>query len=392
MPAVAQTHLEWSSFGTLGITVSDSERYGYRKDISVDEGVYSGDIDWKNNSLLGIQFEASIADNFDFVSQAVLRDMADPSLDKYFTLAFIRYTPSANWTIRVGRTSPDIFLITEYRDINIAYSWASVPNEIYGLIPYRHIDGADITYTTRIAGSTFSSKFFTGVSEADITYTDTPELVKVEDVYGVSLTLDHTDWILQAKYTQTKFPNETESNQYIIDQIKSLPDYIWPNPEQFIEDMSVKGKKITYSSINGQAYLNNFIFTSEFAQISSDTITLSKLRNAYVSAAYQHNKYTFYSILAQTNSDNFHFNQTNVNQALIPELVYGIEGALNYYSSNQHTFSLGMRWDLNAKVAAYLQWNNTLIDEQGDTLWLNNSNQSPSERVNTYMFNVSFAL
>lgn len=45
--------VQWSSFGTLALTLSDSERYGYRRDIRSDNGVYSGDIDLEEFSLIG---------------------------------------------------------------------------------------------------------------------------------------------------------------------------------------------------------------------------------------------------------------------------------------------------------------------------------------------------
>ncbi len=389
---IANDDWQYSGFGTLGLTLSDSDRYGYRKDISVNEGVYSGDVDFLAHSLLGLQVEKKITDNIDFTSQAVLRKVTEPSLSKYFTLAFLRYSPSVNWSFRLGRTAPDIFFITDYRDINIAHTWAAVPGEVYGLIPYRHIDGLDITYTTQFLDSTFSSKIFTGVSDGDIAYGDNSEPIDLDSILGLSLTLDHTNWIVQAKHTHTKLANETLTNQYLIDFINTVPEFIWEDAEQFSNDLRLKNKKTTYSSISTQAYLSDFILTAEVARITSDSTSIPKLKSGYASIAYQFNSLTFYSVYAFTDSPNFKFNEENVDPSLIPELVAAIESSSNYFASNQKTFSLGCRWDLSANVAANFQWKNTDIDYDGDTLWINTSGQSPAETVNTYMLNVSFAL
>jgi hypothetical protein len=61
--------------------LSDSDHRGYRKDVSSNKGVFSGDIDFKQQSLLGLQANWSISPNLDAVYQGVLRDLAEPSLD-----------------------------------------------------------------------------------------------------------------------------------------------------------------------------------------------------------------------------------------------------------------------------------------------------------------------
>lgn len=92
-----------------------------------------------------------------------------------------------NWSVRVGRTAPDIFLLTEYRDVDFSYVWATAPNEVYGIIPYRSIDGLDVTYQQRALGGVFKTKLFTGSNETEISASTIVEEIKVEDVIGISL-------------------------------------------------------------------------------------------------------------------------------------------------------------------------------------------------------------
>ncbi len=379
-----------SGFGTLGLNYSDSEQYGYRKDVSQNEAGYKGDLNYKSNSLLGLQLDSRLTDNTDFIAQAVLRDMAKSELSRYFTLGFIRYTASPNWAFRVGRTSPDLFLLTEYRDIDIAYTWATVPQEVYGLIPYRHIDGADVIYTQRIKGGVFSSKVFTGITEAEISSGYTTQTIELDDVFGISLTYDKFNWTIQAKHTQVKVAQEIESNKLLLNTISALPDFIWPNPEEFIKKIAINNQQIKYTSLNGQIRQDNWLLSAEISTIKSDSGTVPDIDNAYIALSYQFDVDALYSIYAFNKANIYEFNEPDVNVSLIPELITAINSATNFYTSNQQTLSLGWRRDHTMHFATTVQLNVTHIDQNGGVLWINRGEDSPAATINNLLFNLSF--
>lgn len=391
--ALAEDKVQLSAFGTLGIVVSDSERYGYRRDVGYDKGVYSGDIDFSNNSLVGIQVDASISDDIDFVGQAVIRDLVNASLDDYVTLAFLRYNPTANWSIRVGRAATDVFLVTEYRDVNIAYNWAAVPNEVYGMIPFRSVDGIDVSYTFPAFDGQFRTKFFTGRSQAELVTSSSAEENKIDDIYGLVLSFESIDWTIRAQSAIVTIANESDGNKQLIGAISQLPDTIWPNAAEFSQSMRLKGQKATYTSLSFQRYFGPYLLTSELAQINSnDTEIIPKITSGYLSLAYQRDEHTFYGGYAFSDADVYQFNEPGVQQQFIPEVVNGVIDTHRFYASNQKTWSLGWRWDINSNIATSMQWNNSHIDENGGTLWLNTSDDSSGKSVNTLMLSVSFSL
>lgn len=53
--------LQFSGFATIGVVISDSDQYGYRKDVISDEAVYSGEVGFKQHSLLGLQANWSLS-------------------------------------------------------------------------------------------------------------------------------------------------------------------------------------------------------------------------------------------------------------------------------------------------------------------------------------------
>jgi len=390
---LAKDNLQFSAFGTLGVVTSDSDRYGYRPDVTYDRGVFSGDIDLKSHSLLGMQLDASLSENLDFAGQFVLKDLAETNFEHYITMGFLRYSPNPNWQFRLGRIPPDIFLITEYRDVNFAYTWANVPSEVYGLIPFKFIDGGDISYIKRFEGGTFYTKLFTGSGHSQVSASVTQEDIDIEDAYGLSLSFETIDWTIQARHTRVKIANENQGSLEVLQGIRSLPSYIWPSNIDLSNDLLLKGKHANYSSLSGQTYLSNYLLTTELARIaSSDSQVLPDIFSGYISLAYLKDEHTFYSIFSFTDSDNYQFDEPGVQKQFIPEIIQGIESINNFYASNQQTLSLGWRWNINSNIASKIQWNRTHIKDNGGTLWINKSLDTSDETVNVLMLSVSFTL
>ncbi|ALO33373.1 hypothetical protein CMT41_00590 [Colwellia sp. MT41] len=382
--------LQFSGFATLGVVYSDSDHHGYRKNVGSDDAVYSGEVDFKQHSLLGLQVDWSISPSFDVVYQAVLRGLPKPSLDRYTTLAFLRYEVNTNWTIRLGRTAPDVFLLTEYRDVDFSYIWATAPNEIYGIIPYRSIDGIDVTYSRRALGGVFTSKLFTGASEAEISASSVIEEIKIDDIIGLSLTFDHFNWIVHAKHSQVNIANEPKTNALLAAIISQIPDFLWPNQDVFAQSIRMVGQEVNYSSISGQYQWQHWLASAELAHINSASEVIPKITSGYAALSYQLDAHQFYGIYAFTDSNNYIFAEPGVNELALEEIIHGTTTMMNFYATNQQTISLGWRWDITSYMASSLQWSYTRIDEGGGTLWLNEADQhNVAEDINTLLLTLS---
>ena len=389
--ATAGEPLQFSAFATLGAVYSDSDHHGYRKSVGSNDAVYSGEIDFKQHTLLGLQIDWSISPNFDAVYQGVLRDLPEASLDKLTTLAFLRYDVNSNWSFRLGRTAPDLFLLTEYRDVDFSYIWATAPNEVYGIIPYRSIDGIDVTYSRRALGGVFKTKLFAGESDADIATSSVVIGVKIEDIIGISLSFDHFNWIVHAKRSQVQIANELRSNALLAATINEIPDFLWPNSQKFVLSLLMKGQEIDYSSLNGQYLWGNWLASAEMSLIKSASMVIPKITSGYAALSYQfNNAHQFYGIYALTESNNYVFDEPGVNQQVLEEVIHATSDLFNFYAPNQDTISLGWRWDITSYMASSLQWNYTSLKAAGSTLWLNKPNQHDvAENVNTFLLNLT---
>jgi hypothetical protein len=207
---------------------------------------------------------------------------------------------------------------------------------------------------------------------------------------GISFSFDHFNWIVHVKHSQVNIANEPLSNTYLAENISQVPDFLWPNSQSFAQSLLLKSKKVSYFSISGQYQWHNWLASAEVSQIKSKSDVIPKITSGYAALSYQLNAHQFYSIYAFTDSKNYVFNEPNVNEVALNELIQGTTMLMNFYSANQQTVSLGWRWDITNDIASSLQWNHTQVDETGSVLWLNKATQHNSEeRINTFLLTLS---
>jgi hypothetical protein len=402
-PLLSDGSLELSGFGTLGLVSTDSKFYGYRRDIAQTDGAFENEFDFNSVSVFGLQLDANINNALDAVYQGVYRDQNDISVDSITSMAFLRFSPNAAWSVRLGRTPIDLFLLSEYRDIGFAYTWAQAPSEVYGLIPYRHLDGLDITYSTQFSDLTLRSKIYTGKSKADISAADFTQEIKLDNIYGVSLALEAMNWTINARYTEVKVAQNTSLQKSLSQGISQIPDAIWPNSVSFANSISLLNRNIKYVSISGRYDFDSWQLLSEFTHTKSESPIIPKLLAGYVSIIKRYKDHAFYLISAFTDSDNFDISTLNVNTQLLSfvprglDLYHAIDQSMNFYASNQQTQSIGWRWDIRENLAFKMQLDHTKVEAKGGTLWLNKNttaipNQllTPKETINTLSTNLSF--
>jgi len=394
--------LSLSGFGTLGVVSSDSKEYGYRTDWGQSDGSFNNDPDFANSSVLGLQLDYALHANADLVLQSVYHNQNTVTLDSTTRLAFARFTTNPTWSFRLGRTALDLFLLTEYRDVGFGYTWAHTPSEVYGLIPYRYLDGVDITHSVHFNDLNLRSKLFVGTSTIELAGIVGSKSFKLEDITGASLTLETFQWSLQYRYTSSRSASNLPLTEALASGIEglaaSVPGFetIWPNSNDTIERLRTKGQAADYTSLGGKYNWQNWSALAEVSRTSTAS-NFNTVTAGYTSLIVHGQKYSLYGIYAATHTHQFDLASLGVDVATLATipggttLYAGVGANINFYTTNQSTWSLGLRWNLSPKVALKCQWDQTRIKKQSAVLWLNKdfANQ-PKETVNTLFTNVSF--
>ncbi|MCW8109513.1 hypothetical protein OPS25_13465 [Alteromonas ponticola] len=405
IPSMAEPSVNVSGFGALGIVVNDSDQFGYRSDFSKPEVVTADDIDIKQTSKLGVQIDFIASPTVDAVFQAIYRDQHDVSVDNLVNLAFVRYSPNADWSFRLGRTAYDLFLLTEYRDIDFALPWAHVPSEIYAMIPHRFIDGADITHSRRWGNMTLSGKIFAGESEYGVAAYDTDDVVdlNLDNIIGLALDAQTIDWDLALNHTRVKFDSSLISplsnGLLLLNQQVPMASMLWPTITAVAQGLEINNSEGRYTSIGGQYRFDTVTLMSELAHTESDNLVVDNIRSGYFSAIYHAGNHNWFATIAASRAGKFHFGM--VNEAALSQIPGAAEALanarffLNFYCVNQTTLSLGWRWDFAENVSLKMQWDHTKIVEGGSSLRhspvIGAHSNAPRGHVNTFFSNVSVA-
>lgn len=362
----SDSRVDISGFGTLGISESNSSQYGFRNDFSQNNIAYQDDYSFSPLSNIGVQIDAIVNPEWDFVAQWVYREQDEHTIDALTTMAFARYSPNTNWKIRLGRTALDLFHLSEYRDVGIAYAWAKVPTEVYGFVPSRSIDGIDAVYIKDVSGVNVSVKGYAGQFDTDFTSSGY-DPIYFKDIFGLRLTAETFDWSINLRHSQARVEKNNETISFVVDQITNA-EPLWPNAREFAAELSMDDKTVTYSSISGQYNFYPFLVMGEYAYIDADSSILNSVTNGYLSLIYHTDPHSFYVTHSFTDSTAYFFDEFVLAPQLLAPLITIVERQKNAFATDQITRSLGWRYDIADNIALKLQWDHTHFKGRGSAL------------------------
>ncbi|WP_199611025.1 hypothetical protein [Flocculibacter collagenilyticus] len=385
----ANDNLQLSGFGTLGLTLADSDIYGFRYDVSQPNGVYKDEIDFSVSSLIGGQAEFTITPEFDVVTQAVIKKRFNADIDDYIELAFLRYNPSPDWTFRVGRMGANMFMMTEYRDISYAYTMTTPPPEFYGLIPHRQLDGIEAIYRQPVDRGILQASLSYGRSEAYIVSDSFEWNVKLSPILLMALDYEYDNWLFRLNATRAKTTNTSDPGIFVEQFISELPESVWPNKDKTLNRIKSKDKYANYYGL-GFKY-DNFIWQvqSEIAYIDYKTESLPDSLNGYLNVTKRFDEHAVFAGISSTRSHFLNFTVPPLAKQ-IPELEENFLSYVNFYGTNQTTLSAGWRWDYAENWAFKLQLNRTQPQRGGDRIYLKSVDGGHENAVHSLILSVSF--
>ena len=364
-----QEKLKVSGFGTLASATADTRIYQFRNDRSQAEYAKKDGFAFKPLSLIGVQLDYSVSDDLDFVGQFVYREQDEQNIDSITQMAFLRYGITPSWQVRAGRLAADIFHFSDTRDVSIAYPWVKVPTEVYGIVPARSFDGADISYLRRYRDFNLSVKGFWGEGESDFS-SNAFEPIVFRDLRSLGIELTAFDWSVALKHTRT----EAENDNFDIAQVRSavaLLQPFWSGASDFANSVQLRNATIQYTSLYANHYLGDWEVSGELSHIDSESIALRPSFNGFLNVSYLYGAHTFYGLFSFAKTDAYFLSKEQPNFPIIPataELAIFVEEVASSLAHNQQTISVGWRWDLRENLAFKAQVERTDIDARGTGL------------------------
>lgn len=378
--------LRMNGFGTLGLVdVLPHDDWGFRRDATQSarhDDHLRADVD----SRLGLQAAWRLDPRFELVGQVVLKPRArEAADDESLAWAFAAWRPAPAWEIRVGRTSPDLFMLADVRNVGFAYPWMRPSVEFYGWMPPSTLDGADASRQWQWGDSRLRAKVFVGRTSVTLASTqdngDTHGNVKL---VGGSLTLDTGGLTVKATVAQARTRARSQDAVLAswagLDQLAHLPIPIVADQAAQLRNSFPAGEFITrYAALGASWDASPWQLQAELSRITGN-FDPSDSWYGYASAARRFDDVTVFAMAGRAWSSRAPLPDPHWAATLAPvvgptiaagaqALGQGIADSTNLGRQNQNSVSVGTRWDFNAQVALKLQLDLIHSGAFGGGLW-----------------------
>ncbi|MCM2678844.1 porin [Echinimonas agarilytica] len=304
-----------NGFASVGMGIA-SEDLGYA-------GYKDDDVHFSPDSMAALQVSFDINSKAQAVVQIVARGEDD--WDPEFEWAYVSYQFDNGVTARGGRLRAPVFMLSDYLEVGYAYSFARPSVEVYESLPISTLDGFDLRIPVALGDTTLTFQPFVGETtiEADNLENDTD----VDNILGLAVELDWSDFNFRTSYATSELKEESESS--IVD-----------------------GADGTFLGFGAGWDNGDWVVMGEWTRIEVDGL-YPDTDSYYVSAGYRYNDLTPYVMVSGLESQ-------DDDERAIP-----IPGIRSSADIERMSYSLGLRWDFAAGMA--VKFDATLVDDFGDT-------------------------
>jgi hypothetical protein len=376
----------FKTFGTLAAIGTDTDHLTFVRDASEDKGATSA---WGINvdSRLGLQLDVDFNEQLHAMLQWVARDHAGNFFTENVDWAFLRWRPRDDLDIRLGRMGLDIFLLSDYRNIDYAYLWMRPPSEFYGVHSMNHFNGVDIAKKFAVGEGQLTLKGYAGYDSEAGAYNTLYDYL----LWGVNLVHESGNWRSRMGYYSAEQLHSSISSASIAELQTPAMKQQWPGIQSIAHYLSTPDKPVHYGSL-GVAYDDGiWPVQSELSYIDSEISGFANRINGYLSVGRRFGKVTPFAL--------YGFEQSLTRKLYIPapavpstdllNLRTAIDSGLNR-SVDQMSLSLGARWDIYENVDLKVQWSHYWLGQNSSlTQWLYPATPLPNQ-VNVWSFGVDF--
>ena len=379
--------LRMNGFGTLGVVdVLPHGDWGFRRDINQSarhDDHLRADVD----SRLGLQAAWRLDPQFELVGQVVLKPRArEAADDESLTEAFAAWRPAPEWEIRAGRTSPDLFLLADVRNVGFAYPWMRPSVDFYGWMPASTLDGADVSRQWQLGDARLRAKLFAGRASVTIAsvHDNGDDHGNIRPLLGGTLALDAGGLTVKATLAQarTRSRDAAALTQAWngLDALTHVPVPLVAAQAAQIRDSFSPSVLVTrYAALGVSWDVSPWQLQAELARITGN-FEASSAWYGYASVARRIEDLTFFTMVGLARASRAPLPEPQWTAALAPvvgpaaaagaqALAANVAGQYNSIRENQGSLSFGARWDVGAQIALKLQYDAVRVNAYGGGLW-----------------------
>jgi hypothetical protein len=346
-------------FGTLGVTTQDAEGIEFRRNVGQGRGVAADQLDFRPDTVAGLQLKASLTGELDFTLQGVTRLDAQGDWTPRVTQAFLRYSPDESLVLRAGRIGYEIYLLAESRQVGYSYLAVRPSQDFYGLVTNDEVDGADVSWTTRLGPGLFKARVFGGDSSDETAFADGTSWKGRSRAIGGTLDYSYRSLTARAALLEVRYGANADLRALGAFLVSTgAPGAVSIGEELVGSSQESRGMQLGLAYDDGplQAQLL-------YGHIISDSIAGPNVEAFQAQAGYRLGDWTPYLSFAKSRDRN---PTRSTDLPPVPELlpVIGTVQLLQeQMRATQHSASMGLRWDISSNWAAKIQADFTTLED-----------------------------
>lgn len=337
--------LSLRGFGTLGLARSSSDSAEFIRDLSQTRGIKGGEWSGRIDSILGLQANWLVSPEWEFVGQAISRLHYDKSHNPELMLAFAKWEPNAQTTLRVGRLGADFMMRADSRLVGYSFLPVRPSVDFFGPLFFSHLDGADVVLGAPVGAGILRGKVFLGKTHEKAAGTPGVWDTRGSPIRGWVLDYTVGDWQLRANAAQIRYANEIK--KFDIDVQLRLAGAV-----AAADNMLAKDKASRFLSV-GVVYENGPLQVQGMVnRIQQDSKVFEDSQAAYVLAGYRLGSWTPYAGASywKTKAETYEAGSG------APALDAAYRTFMSASRADQHTYTLGARWDVWMNTAFKFQY------------------------------------
>jgi len=378
-PAAADTGsgdmpgLKLRGFGTLGAVHSDARGADFVSGFFEPNGAghtrpWALGVDTK----IAVQADATVSERLSAVLQVVSLHRYDNSYSPKIEWAFVKYQPTPELDIRIGRTVAKPFMISDARLVGYANVWVRPPQEVYGLVPITNKDGIDATYRLSLGGFVNSVHASFGGTRLNLPGNGR---VTAQNFMHLSDTVEYGPFTGRVAYSSGKVDLRTPSLDAVVDGYTTLGRNLSAfgfraaaaQAQALADRYQFRDAPIEVLALGASYDRGPWLWLAEAARFNGHSV-LADSTAWYVSGAYRVGSLTPYATVARLQAERR--SETGVPLAGLPAalatpattLNTGLNALIAGTRFAQRSMGVGLRWDFASDLALKVQYDRLRLE------------------------------
>ena len=398
-PDAKPSILTLSGFGTVGAVQTNT-----------DDGVYTTGFqrhgatktsDFGPDTKAGAQVDAKFNADFSATLQVFSKQNAKGSYAPEVEWAFGKLKVTDAFNVRVGRIGAPYFMTSDFRNVGYTNLTVRTPVDVYGLVPIRSFDGADVLYSGSMGDTNISGQFWGGKASTLTGGSGNDDsIILLKNLYGINVTLENGPFTVRVGTSKARLGTDGTGLIPFNTLIGGLNAFsAAPGLSQLgtiASELSINGKFASFTGIGATFDSGNWVASAEAVERTSGTTYVSNATAWYTTFGYRIDKFTPYLSFSGR-----HIKSATsvapvpvspllppVVQGTVPVLIAGVNGLLG--DTSEKTSALGVRWDAGKNYDIKAEFQKLTIPDGSTGALFQVTGQPPVKSTNLFSLAVDF--